>query len=100
MDENIKSPMQKEDILEEKIKEVDPNIHVIRERINNCVMCGSLEDLRFGWCWDCAEAQSILVSGRTMMEAETGTEDELSVKLINERLKMLIEKGWKKTNHD
>ncbi len=97
MEKNIKSPIQQEDIIEAQIEELEPNAYVIRERIDTCKMCGSQEDLRFGWCWDCAEAQNILATGRGMFEDEDGKEEEVPIKLVNERLKKLLDIGWRKT---
>ena len=91
--ENIKSPVQLKEIIESK----NPDVYVIQENINKCVMCGAEEDLRMRWCWDCADAQSILCDGVGMMGADTEDGEHLNVKLVNTRLKMLLDKGWRKT---
>ena len=95
--ENIKSPIQAEDIIEEKIKETAPNVHVVRQRIDVCVMCGKERDLRMGWCWDCAEAQNILATGLDMYASDEDEEKAVKfpIKEVNERLKLLINKGWR-----
>lgn len=98
MEENIKSPIQQEDITEEKIKEVLPDAYVIRERIGGCKMCGREEDLRMGWCWDCAEAQNIIAVGQDMFGDDDENAIKFPIKEVNERLKMLLDKGWKKVS--
>jgi hypothetical protein len=90
--ENIKSPVQ----LKEILKENNPNVYVVQENIGGCKMCGKEEDLRMGWCWDCAEAQNILAVGKTMVEDDDENAVKFSIKEVNERLKMLLDKGWKK----
>lgn len=71
------------------------DIYVVKENINICEMCGKSEDLRMGFCFDCAEAQSILVDGCDMYEDDENTV-KFPVKEVNERLKKIINKGWKK----
>jgi hypothetical protein len=70
------------------------SIYVIKENVGGCKMCGRQEDLRFGWCFDCAEAQNIISCGRTMMEDDIETDIKFPIKQVNERLKMLIQNGW------
>lgn len=91
--ENIKSPVQLKEIIEGK----NPDLYVIQENINKCVMCGTESDLRMGWCFTCADAQSILCDGVGMMGADTEDGEHLPTVLINARLKMLLDKGWRKT---
>ncbi len=64
--------------------------------MEKCIFCGEEKDLRMGACFDCAEAQNVLVCGKGMMEDEDGSEIEFPVKIVNERLKKLISLGWKK----
>lgn len=54
------------------------------------------QELRFGGCWECATAQSVLASGRTMFEEDIPGQVELPVSVIDERLKKLIALGWRK----
>lgn len=60
---------------------------------DKCVMCGRTQDLRMGWCFDCAEAQSIIGNGIDMDDRGNGG-IELPVKEANQRLRLLFEKGW------
>lgn len=98
--QNIKSPIQHEDVIEAQIKDIVPDAYIIRERIDKCTMCGREEDLRMGWCWDCAEAQNIIGNGVGMFEDEVEGVVEFDVKLVNERLKKLIDLGWKKVGKE
>jgi len=75
------------------------NVYVAKEQIDKCNMCGEKKDLRLGWCWNCAEAQSILNTGKDMYENGEGGV-EFPVKEVNTRLKMLINKGWRLTKSD
>lgn len=93
MNEEIKIKQAELDKIEAEIKEKVPGVYVIRERISNCKMCNKEEDLRFGWCFDCAEAQTILGTGKDMYEKGDGG-TELPTKEVNARLKMLVDKGW------
>lgn len=97
-EENIKSPIQQEDIIEAQVQEQSPETHIVRERIDKCRMCESERDLRLGWCWDCAEAQNILATGKDMFEDEEEGQFEIPTKVVNERLEKLILKGWRKGN--
>lgn len=65
------------------------------EQVKGCMFCGRNVDLRMGGCWDCATAQNILATGNDMFEDDVEGQIELPVKVINERLKKLISKGWK-----
>lgn len=70
------------------------NVYVIKENIGGCKICNKKEDLRFGWCFSCAEAQNIIFCGRDMMEDDIETDIRFPIQQVNERLKMLIKKGW------
>jgi hypothetical protein len=63
------------------------NTYVSVENINKCKCCKREQDLRMGYCFDCAEAQSILIEGKDMY-------DKGNAKTSFEKLEMLIEKGW------
>ena len=60
-----------------------------------CTVCKQNKDLRLGVCWECAEAESIIAEGLDMWEhgPEDGPEP---AKTAMDKLKYLIEKGWKK----
>lgn len=96
--ENIKSPIQQEDIIEAKIAEISQETYIVRERIDKCKICETTRDLRMGWCWDCAEAQNILATGKDMFEDDVEGQYEIPIKIVNERLEKLILKGWRKGN--
>lgn len=53
-----------------------------------CKVCGRPDETRMGVCWKCAEAESIIAEGKDMY-------DKGNAKTAIEKLKMLIEKGWK-----
>lgn len=72
----------------------NPDVYVSQVAMSNCSWCGRDQDLRFGVCFDCAEAQTIMVSGKDMYEKNVGG-IELPVSEVSERIKMLIKKGWK-----
>jgi len=52
-----------------------------------CIACGKNYDTRLGYCWQCAEAESIIKDGTDMY-------DKVVAKTAMEKLKILIEKGW------
>ena len=68
---------------------------ISKENVSVCEMCGKSRDLRMGWCWDCATAQNIIHIGQDMHGDDDPNAFKMPVKEVNERLKMLIEKGWK-----
>lgn len=68
------------------------------ENAHSCKMCQGLKDLRMGWCWDCAEAQNIIATGKDMFEDESSDEYQIPIELVNQRLEKLIIKGWRKGN--
>jgi hypothetical protein len=49
--------------------------------INNCKCCGRNLDLRFGVCFDCAEAESVIVEGVDMWDKEIPKVEGLSTAL-------------------
>ena len=60
----------------------------------SCIICGQNVELRMGYCWKCAEAQSIIAEGLDMREKGSGGQ-KIKAFQADERLKMLIEKGWR-----
>ena len=58
-----------------------------------CDVCSKDRELRLGFCWPCAEAQSIIHEGLDMEEVGNGGKT-LTAKEATDRLKMLIAKGW------
>ena len=68
------------------------------EEINDhrkCNVCGKTAELRFGTCWDCAEAESIIFEGTDMYEKGLNKSDEPAKKPMD-KLRLLIQKGWRK----
>lgn len=59
-----------------------------------CIICNDNVELRLGYCWKCAEAQSIISEGLDMREKGDGGK-KISAKEADQRLKMLIAKGWR-----
>lgn len=59
-----------------------------------CSICNKDRELRMGYCWFCAEAQSIIADGKDMREQGNGGKC-IPANQADERLKMLIAKGWK-----
>lgn len=64
-----------------------------KDVICNCSWCGRDQDTRFGVCFDCAEAQCIIATGKDMYERGVGG-DKFPIIEVDKRIKMLIEKGW------
>lgn len=62
--------------------------YVSMPNVQYCDSCKRQKDLRMGYCFDCAEAESIIVDGTDMY-------DKGSAKTGMKKLKYLIEKGWK-----
>jgi hypothetical protein len=60
-----------------------------------CKICNKQNDLRFGVCFQCAEAESIIGDGLDMMDNGPDENDE-PAKTPLEKLKFLVNKGWKK----
>ena len=59
-----------------------------------CVCCGVKDDLRFDFCFACAEAQSVIGTGKDMYNRGVGG-IEISGKEATQRLKLLIKNGWR-----
>ena len=63
-----------------------------------CTICGNESgpnNIRLGVCWDCGEAESIIDEGLDMYDKGLGP-DEKSAATAMQKLRMLINKGWKK----
>lgn len=60
-----------------------------------CKSCGKKAELRFGHCWECAEAESIIDEGKDMRDKGmiyAGVERAAATPM--EKLALLIQKGW------
>lgn len=63
---------------------------------NKCIICSKkTNDLRFGFCFDCATAESIISTGVDMFDKNINDEN-LETDNAREKLQFLIKKGWKK----
>ena len=64
---------------------------------NKCKCCNKKDkDLRFGFCFDCAEAESIIANGLDMDDEKLPKEEGFSPHMM--KVKHLIKKGWKISN--
>lgn len=71
-------------------------VYISRDDIKKCPCCGRMKDTREGFCWDCADAESIIGDGIDMYENEMPDKDRLpGNSLWLNRVKFLIVKGWK-----
>jgi hypothetical protein len=72
-------------------------VYIVEENLGACVACGRAgEDLRFGHCWDCAEAESIIADGTDMYERDiNGAENGNDSKTAMQKVHYLIKKGWR-----
>ncbi len=66
----------------------------MKNKNEKCIICDSVHELRLGVCFNCAEAQTILIDGVDMQDKGLDGTSK-ATKLITERLKFLIKKGWK-----
>ena len=65
--------------------------------MNKCKNCeAENKELRFGHCWECATAESIIVDGTDMFEKGLDGSD-VPAKTGMEKVKLLIQKGLLKT---
>jgi len=63
-----------------------------------CNCCNKqTSDLRFGTCFDCAEAESIIEDGFDMYLKNYKDKDK-GGSIAMKKLRFLIQKGWKKVN--
>lgn len=87
-------------------KTVDKNIETKRPYIiplpedKPCVICGKKRELRMGFCFACAEAQSIIADGVNMYDKEDHIGTQIPASEANARIKKLIECGWRNENSD
>jgi len=93
MEDNQKSPIQPLDLAEAEIKKAVPGAYVIRERLGTCKFCEREDDLRYGACFECVDAQAIIGIGEDMYgEGEKGV--EIPAKEASSRLRQLLKSGW------
>ena len=59
-----------------------------------CSICKKNKDLRLGVCFVCADAESIIKEGLDMWDKGIDGE-EVPAKTSMNKLKLLIQKGWK-----
>ena len=60
-----------------------------------CKTCGKKAELRLGYCWECAEAESIIFEGTDMRDKGMVFDgEERPAKTAMEKLQFLIKKGW------
>lgn len=58
-----------------------------------CKVCKKDKELRFGVCFDCADAESIISEGLDMWDKGiNGTEEPAKTSL--QKVELLIQKGW------
>lgn len=57
-----------------------------------CVYCKKSGDLRFGVCYSCCEAMSIIRTGTDMLDEGLNGKP---AKTVQTKLQLLIKKGWK-----
>jgi hypothetical protein len=62
-----------------------------------CKSCKQDRDLRFGVCFDCANAELIIAEGLDMWNKGINNTDE-PAKTAMEKLQFLIAKGWRYYN--
>lgn len=55
-----------------------------------CACCGLKGDLRMGWCWDCADMQSMLLAGEDMWDNDYSdwSKSELLFHIIRRAMRM------------
>lgn len=63
--------------------------------MNTCKFCGREKETREGGCWECAEAEAIIEEGLDMYDKGLNGEEDVPAKTSGQKLKLLIEKGWK-----
>lgn len=64
----------------------------------SCACCKKItSDLRYGVCFDCTEAESIIFNGLDMYDNSVQDKMQKASPAMN-KVRFLIEKGWKKVN--
>jgi len=58
-----------------------------------CKACKQKKELRFGVCFDCADAESIISEGLDMWDQGIDGKEE-PAKTALEKVQLLIQKGW------
>lgn len=58
-----------------------------------CNCCGKISDLRIGYCFDCADAESIIDEGLDMFDKGLNN-TKIAAKTPMEKLLLLKQKGW------
>jgi len=61
----------------------------------NCKVCNQQVETRLGVCFSCAEAESIIADGTDMYD-QTPMGQDVPATTAMDKLKFLVEKGWKK----
>lgn len=75
------------------------------EQCGQCQICGKITDQRMGFCFSCADAQTIIATGSDMYDrtfndyTKWAHEDgdggpKLPADVANNRIKLLIKNGW------
>ena len=59
-----------------------------------CECCGNERELRYGFCFDCVEAESIIHEGRDMYDEELTRKEKNGMSKSMAKVKFLIKKGW------
>lgn len=63
--------------------------------MSKCLCCKREQELRMGFCFDCAGAESIIDDGTDMFDNELPEKDRIPGSVAINRLRFLIVKGWK-----
>lgn len=58
-----------------------------------CKCCDRDQELRFGYCWDCATAQSIILEGTDMYEKGLDGKEGVPAETSFDKIKLLRQKG-------
>jgi hypothetical protein len=61
-----------------------------------CSCCKKNKELRFGVCFDCADAETIIDEGLDMYDKGLDESDEPAKSPLS-KVKLLIQKGWEYT---
>jgi hypothetical protein len=80
-------------------------VYVSESTVSHCKICDTLDDLREGACWVCAEAESIIAEGVDMYDKGLDSDNQDSfrgnkgypARTSMEKLELLRQKGWRYT---
>jgi len=61
-----------------------------------CECCGRTKDCRLGFCWDCAESESVIEDGTDMRDKEPPLQEGMSKSMS--KLKYILNKYIKQVN--